>query len=78
MGLWTGRDFLIPNKRKAKCKTCGKEAVLEVTPDGWYDPPESFTVRITCSGQCEKVYVSLTPKQMHEKTGQPLTGWLPN
>ena len=34
--------FRIPNKRNVPCEECGRQAVLEVIPDGFYDPPESF------------------------------------
>ena len=69
--------FRIPNKRNVPCEECGRQAVLEVIPDGFYDPPESFGVRITCSRGCSTKYSHLTPQDMHKKLGLPLKGWFP-
>ncbi len=67
---------MIPNKLDIKCAKCGEPAVLEVVPDGFDDAPESFTIRRTCSGPCEKTYgPQLTAKEMNQETGLPLTGW---
>ena len=67
---------MIPNKIDIKCPQCGRRALLEVFADDFEDTPKSFSIRITCSGNCETQYVGqLTPKKMQEMTGRPLSGW---
>jgi hypothetical protein len=63
-----------PPTRKMPCEKCGAAATASVTPADWDDAPKSFTLTRECP-VCGKSYMPLTPEQMHESTGLPLTGW---
>jgi hypothetical protein len=67
---------MVPNKKTIPCKTCGKDTLVEVVPDGFYDAPASFVITFTCSGSCEKAYAPMSAQKMHELTGLPLSGWM--
>jgi hypothetical protein len=57
------------------CEICGKDSLVEVVPDGFEEPPPSFTITRTCSGGCKKGYASLTAEEMTKLTGLPRSGW---
>ena len=75
--MWFGSDFLVANKKNVRCRECGRKAVFELIPDGFYDPPGSFSARVTCEGGCEPQRIHLTLKDVREKLGRPIEGWLP-
>jgi len=66
---------MMPNKKTITCEICGREAELEVAPDGFANAPASFTITRTCSAHCKKTYMPVSAEKMRELTGLPLTGW---
>ena len=66
---------MINNKKTVKCEKCGNKAELEVVPDDFDDAPARFTITRTCSSACQKLYISVSPQEMHDEFGLPLTGW---
>ena len=64
-----------PPTKKVPCAKCGFDATVAVAADDWDDAPKSFTLTSDCR-VCGKSYApGLSPEQMHELTGLPLTGW---
>jgi len=66
---------MVPNTKQTKCEKCGKDAIFKVNPDDWDDAPKGFTITRECSGRCHTTYMPVTPEQMHELTGLPVSGW---
>jgi hypothetical protein len=66
---------MINNKKTVSCERCGGPADLLMVADGFDDAPASFVMTRTCHRGCEKLYVPMTAKEMHDSTKLPLQGW---
>jgi hypothetical protein len=66
---------VINNRKAITCDRCKKSGSQTVHADDFDDTPASFTMKQECEGPCKPLYQQMTAKEMHDRTGLPLSGW---